>query len=987
MRSVYGNDGSGADWTSALLAKLNSFVTRADVAGLVVPVDADASTVAAYNAWNGSPCSASAANGVVDAVNAVVRRYKNLPAISGGAPNLTSVVLVGSDQQLPMRRITDLTWSANENGYAESDSTDSSHDNPLSAAQKQGDLLSDDAYGSLTPLSWADRRLYLPDLAVGRLVETPEEIQGQLDQFTGAGGALTPSTALTTGYDFLADGTHAVDSALAHDVTGARSALIDDLGSTSPWTKAALLAKLFPSTGGSPYLDSINAHFDHNRALTSAGNATTSSDLLTVTDITAHTPPASPPDPTAGLRGRVLFSMGCHAGLNVPEGYVGPGSLGHDWAQTFAAEKAIWVANTGYGLGDTASVALSEEVMRQFAQRLDGSMTAGEALQYAKHAYFGLLGAYGVYDEKAMEEAVYYGLPMWRVGGQAYTPGTSTSVPAPAVTPTPPADPAAAHATTLNTTDSCFSGLTAADITVSPTFTQSTAPGGRGTLWSVGGEVQDTHYRPIQPRTSVGLAGSTPAAGSRITDLSTQDFTGVDPVFGRPTVDLSAHEPEASAPDSTFPSQFETLTSFSTPTGPVQRLVMIPGQFFSSRRSTLGTQRLFTSMTSRVLFSTSSNYTPPTMTNAVSALSGSGVSFSVDATAHAPDTVARVVVLFHTAGASSWQRLNLTHGSGSTWSGVAGNISEAVEWFAQAEDTAGNVGITDDKGLLFGSQAGFKATVLGPVGANGWFTGPPTVDADGPAASYRVIVDGVDRGPVPQQMAAGSHAVVVTGSDNSTHSLGTIKVDSLPPTARFISPSPPAFKLGASGDYVIECTDLLSGVVDCPGPGTVNTSNAGGGVLSFTIHDGAGNAASISLPYTVQTDFVGFTQPVNDPWTPTTGSVFKYGSTIPLKFQLKNGAGALISDALAQTIANQCAAKLSFVKTGTNALPVDETAYTDASDSGGCFRYDLTARQFIYNLGTKALPNAAAGQQWSLRALITLNGGTMADHAVLVGLK
>src|SRR3954454_2675214 len=667
MRSVYGNDGSGADWTSALLAKLNSFVTRADVAGLVVPVDADASTVAAYNAWNGSPCSASAANGVVDAVNAVVRRYKNLPATSGGAPNLTSVVLVGSDQQLPMRRITDLTWSANENGYAESDSTDSSHDNPLSAAQKQGDLLSDDAYGSLTPLSWADRRLYLPDLAVGRLVETPEEIQGQLDQFTGAGGALTPSTALTTGYDFLADGAHAVDSALAHDVTGARSALIDDPGSTSPWTKAALLAKLFPSTGGSPYLDSINAHFDHNRALTAAGNAATSSDLFTVTDITNHTPPASPPDPTAGLRGRVLFSMGCHAGLNVPEGYVGPGSMAHDWAQTFAAEKAIWVANTGYGLGATASVALSEEVMRQFAQRLDGSMTAGEALQYAKHAYFGLLGAYGVYDEKAMEEAVYYGLPMWRVGGPAYHAGDTL----PTLNPAAPTDPPAAHVIKSDGIDTGFSGLTTAEITINPTFTRTSTS--KGDVWSVGGETQVTHYRPIQPRTSVGVTrpDGQQAHGALITALASQDQVGVNPAFARPTVDLGANEPEASAPDMAFPAQFETLTKFATPGGDAQRLVMIPGQFFSSRTRTTGTQRLFTSMTSRVLFSPSENFMAPTVTNATSAFVGGGVTFSVDALPNNPDSVVRVIVLSHTAGTTAWQRLGLAHGAGQTWSGSA----------------------------------------------------------------------------------------------------------------------------------------------------------------------------------------------------------------------------------------------------------------------------------------------------------------------------
>src|SRR3954447_8037126 len=968
--------GTSAD----VMTALNTFEARGDVAGLVVPVDADPVTVTAYNTWNADPCSAPAANSVVEAINAIVRGYK-----SGGEP-ITSVTLVGSDRQLPMYRAPDLTLSANENGYADSDSVVAGGDDPLSAAQRSGDMLTDDVYGSLNPVSWLGRRLYLPDLAVGRLVETPGEIKAQLQQFQDAGGALTPLTGLTTGYDFLADGAHAVDSALSTDVSGSHATLIDDPGASTPWRRSDLIATLFPS-GQSPFLDSINAHFDHNRALPSSGNATSpAADLFTVNDVVA-----------GKLLGRLLFSMGCHAGLNVPDGYVGgpattagsTPSRAQDWPQTFAAQKAIWVANTGFGLGDTAAVALSEELMRQFAQRLNGSVTAGQALQFAKLAYFGSLGAYGVYDEKAMEETVFYGLPMWRVGGPAYHAGDTL----PTLNPAAPTDPPAAHVIKSDGIDTGFSGLTTAEITINPTFTRTSTS--KGDVWSVGGETQVTHYRPIQPRTSVGVTrpDGQQAHGALITALASQDQVGVNPAFARPTVDLGANEPEASAPDMAFPAQFETLTKFATPGGDAQRLVMIPGQFFSSRTRTTGTQRLFTSMTSRVLFSPSENFIAPTVTNATSAFVGGGVTFSVDALPNNPDSVVRVIVLYHTAGTTAWQRLGLVHGAGQTWSGSASGVTEAVEWFAQAEDSSGNVGVTDSKGRLFGSQTGFRATVSGTVGDNGWFTGPVTIDAAGPARGYLVKLNSVQAGTgVPYTLQVdGSYAVSLVNVDSQAdaHDVGTIKIDQAPPTAHFATPSPLVFKLGGDGSYTIACEDAASGVVDCPAGGTINTSVAGGGVVSFTIHDRAGNAASISLPYSVQTNFVGFTQPVNDPWTPATGSVFKYGSTIPLKFQLKNGAAspALISDALAQTIANQCAAKLLFVKTGSNSLPVDEAPYTDATDSGGCFRYDVTAHQFIYNLGTKTLPGGGAGQQWSLRALVTLNGGVIADHPVQVGLK
>ena len=45
--------------------------------------------------------------------------------------------------------------------------------------------MSDDYYAGLLPLPFKGRELYLPQLGVGRLVESPAEIATQIDTFLG----------------------------------------------------------------------------------------------------------------------------------------------------------------------------------------------------------------------------------------------------------------------------------------------------------------------------------------------------------------------------------------------------------------------------------------------------------------------------------------------------------------------------------------------------------------------------------------------------------------------------------------------------------------------------------------------------------------------------------------------------------------------------------------------------------------------------------
>ena len=61
-----------------------------------------------------------------------------------------------------------------------------------------------------------DRRLYLPDLAVGRLVETPAQIIAQVDEFGPPTAGSTRGRAYVAGYDFMTDGASVGRQALSN---------------------------------------------------------------------------------------------------------------------------------------------------------------------------------------------------------------------------------------------------------------------------------------------------------------------------------------------------------------------------------------------------------------------------------------------------------------------------------------------------------------------------------------------------------------------------------------------------------------------------------------------------------------------------------------------------------------------------------------------------------------------------------------------------
>ena len=127
---------------------------RSEVGGAVVAVDGSAAVRSAYAAWDASPCDVSLANTVVRSINDVVASYRNSPA---GLPNLHYVVLLGTDEALPMARTPDpVTLSPEQNAAADLAFTTNglTSGNALYTSAAENNILTDGVYGAFTSIPW-----------------------------------------------------------------------------------------------------------------------------------------------------------------------------------------------------------------------------------------------------------------------------------------------------------------------------------------------------------------------------------------------------------------------------------------------------------------------------------------------------------------------------------------------------------------------------------------------------------------------------------------------------------------------------------------------------------------------------------------------------------------------------------------------------------------------------------------------------------------
>ena len=838
----------GAGAGSSVLAGMQATQTELTSLGFpsaIVGVDANAGVSGAMATWNADPGSPAKANAVVRAINAVVDGLRGQPNGAG----IRYLVLVGGDRVIPFARLEDYTTIANEAGYAQSLGTG----NELTAALGAGTMLSDDAYADTSPVQYLNRQLFVPNLAVGRLVETPGQIVAALTRYRDFDGRLDPTTGRVAGYDFLRDGAEQVRQELdarAGVNSPAEPTLIGDA-----WTRQNLIDALLPATP--PGLASLNGHADHFRLMPpSPANATTRPQPFTTTDLTATA--------AATLPNRLVFSMGCHAGLSVADAIVGQQAL--DWPQAYSAEGATYLGNTTFGYGDSLVVAYSEELNRLLAEQIRAGGPIGDALRLAKQAYFSTRGVFGVYDEKAMAAFTLYGLPMWSIGAVPQAQSAETEGGVQTLEQSASAAPLAIPTTTTGTDP--VTGLAVEAFDATPAFT-SVPAGANGSFLRGDSGVQVSHLRPIQPKLVIELTG-TQGHGALVTGLTSSDANGVDPVYARPIVDQAGDEPELAFNDVAYPSKLLTVRSFLVAAGERQRLVVGTGQFFGNPAvddTGTGTQRRYTRIAGHVYRSTSTDRLAPTFTKIDAFLVNGNAAFSVEA---AGGDVRRVLVGYRSGTANAWQFVDLAQGAGGLWSGGGTVVGNQFEYFVQAVDEAGNVGVSTNKGFYYdGAALPPDPTPSGPLeleppapsGEQGWYTGSVVVSVNGPeGVPVQVSVDG---GPfvAPGQDGSvtvsgdGVHLVRARAATGVTDAI-VVPIDTTAPDVVFATPAAGAsYEPGSTQRAAYECVDPGAGATVCNGTvavGTpISTTPPGQKTFSVQVRDRAGNTATRTVTYTI----------------------------------------------------------------------------------------------------------------------------------------
>ena len=356
-----------------MLQKLDALALTTN--GLVLAVEDDPATAAAYADWLAHPTSFVYANRVADAIHAQIMAQLT------HSPNIAYIVIAGDDRVIPFRRVLDRT------GHPEHLYRELLLESMTGAALAASRYLTDDFYGNYAPLRRDGVVIYLPDVAVGRLIETPEQIIGQVDAFLSNGEIVVENT-IVTGYTFLVDSALEMCSALRRDGLLPDCTLINNVWTATQFVNRAL--------NTARELIAYNGHANHYLIDTPNG-------VVYSTQVFNRT--------IAG--GALVWTPGCHGALNVPPET--PVAL--DTVEAWVSRGALVVGNTGYGWGFEGRIGLSELLMLNFTQQVlaGDAVTAGRAVMAAEQQYYAEDLHLDVYDEKILMAATLFGLPMTRV--------------------------------------------------------------------------------------------------------------------------------------------------------------------------------------------------------------------------------------------------------------------------------------------------------------------------------------------------------------------------------------------------------------------------------------------------------------------------------------------------------------------------------------------------------------------------------------------
>ena len=631
-------DGSRMAIGGTLSGKLSQLAARPEVRGAVVNVGSDPVVASLNTQADGKKACPYAKNLVASAITRIVNAYR--------ATNpLEYVVVVGDDSVIPFYRYPDPALLGNEKLYVPPVRDDTASQ----ASLRLGFVLNQDGYGSSDTVSLHGNAFPVPDLAVGRLVETPAEVEGMLDAYLGTSGGVvpTPTSSLTTGYDFLQDAADVIAGHLSAGIGGANNDTLITNRTVSPetvtvgtspdrnhsWTGADLRRSLLNS--GRHDLIFLAGHFSANDAL--------GADYRT--NVLSTELPAS----STSFVNSIVFSAGCHTGYNIVNGDATTWTEPLDWAQAFARKRATLISGTGYQYGDTDFLAHSERIYAEFARQLRVTtgaggapvpVSVGRALLRSKQLFLETTPGLTALDEKALLQATLFGLPMLSVNlpqGRIVEAPDTTVVPG--ITPVGPGPGAVL-------------GLGFADLGVGPSLTPQSLQLKSGPLatWLSGPDgVAVRPTQPILPLDNLNVTSPSPSQALRGVAFRSGTYTdtlNVTPLTSASATELrGVHAPFFT--DVFFPTQPWTVNFFGALGGGATRLHATPVQHLSSLGDlTKSTRRQFSNLDLRLFYSgNTSSYCPGTNPLALAPCPGA---VAVAPALAAPPTITGVETEFDT---------------------------------------------------------------------------------------------------------------------------------------------------------------------------------------------------------------------------------------------------------------------------------------------------------------------------------------------------
>jgi hypothetical protein len=650
-----------------LLGKLIELAEHENIRGDIISVP-----LSLYDPLAAAPYSVDAANEVAAQIRDTIESELE------SNPSIQYIVLVGSDDIITHRRVLDKTVTGNERLYAMSSFLKPG--SPLFSSVVEGFILTDDYYGDLQYMSAQEQSLYIPDLAVSRLVETPEEIRAVAQAFIDSDGILDPQTALVTGYDFFDTGAEIVAEILRNAI-GEPDTLINDF-----WTADDLRSEFL---GESNDISNPNAHYTHYAALSAYGFANEVDDILSSEEVANLDNDL--------LENSINFTIGCHAGLNVPD-QAAPESADFglginpalDFPQALAGQGAILLASSGFGYGDDDEdvAAGTERLMGVFAEDLlQEDTTVGGALVTAKQRYLSSLMVINEYELKSSIQFMLYGLPQYSIGAQLTSSESTT------------------QSTTAQVIENDASLLLeikdGLDVTTTSHVLHRVLTD-NGDYFTADGDAQAITFRPVQPRVVRDVTQDEAQAVHGVLLLGGQfiDEPGFDPVITHTTYawgDREREEQQVSL-DAFWPAQLAIVNTLETGDGLIQTLVVSAGQFRStglnSDGDVEGIQRLYTNLRFQLLRpdpesdpSVLEDYQPPTVNSIDLSLAEDGT-INVAVEASDASGTSRIVVLTLNGGinSKSWY-------PGDPWP-----INVPDQIVIQVVDGAGNVATLTGKG-------------------------------------------------------------------------------------------------------------------------------------------------------------------------------------------------------------------------------------------------------------------------------------------------